>query len=113
MTPLELANQYMAIVYGDRDLDDLRAILAPDLEFRGPLFEFDSAAEYMAALESDPPDGFEFEMIRALEDGDAACLLYQFSKPGVSAVMAQLFETDGNRIVRIALVFDTARFIGG
>ena len=110
MTPLELALTYMDCVFTSGNLGQLRIILADHLKFRGPLLEFDNADNYVKSLRNDPPDGFDYELIKTYEDNTSACLVYRFSKPGVDAVMSQLFEVENEKIVSILLVFDASLF---
>lgn len=110
MRPLQLAQQYMDIFFSGRDLGALRTLFTDDFSFSGPLYKFDSAEAYILALQSDPPRGFDYEMIRSFEDESCACLVYQFLKPGVSTPMTQLFKVQGDRIRNILLVFDTTAF---
>ena len=87
---MELALKYMEIFFSGGDIDELIHILAYDFAFRGrPFYEFDSAEDYIKSLKSDPPNGFEYEMINSFENDSSACLVYQFRKPGVS-VMTKL-----------------------
>ena len=110
MSPLELAQKYMDIVFTSGDFNQLRHILSDDLQFRGPLFNFDTADEYINSMQSAPPKDFEYEVIRAYENNSSACLVYKFSKPGISTTMTQVFETDNDKIKSILLVFDTSAF---
>ncbi len=110
MTPLALAHEYMDCVFQTGDFDRLRLILADDLKFTGPFHNYDSADDYIDALQTDPPADFNCEMIRSYADHSSACLVYRFSKPGVATTMVQLFDTSNEKIQRIRLVFDTDAF---
>ena len=110
MTALELANKYMECVFKTGDWEELRKILSNDLKFRGPLFNFDSADAYVTSLQKDPPVNFEFEIMNCYTNEDSVCLIYQFSKPGVSTIMSQTFEVLDGKIKSILLVFDTGAF---
>ncbi len=110
MRPLELARQYMDLFYAGKDLDALMDLFARDFTFSGPFYRFDSAEAYVRSLKADPPEGLSYRIIRTFESDAAACLVYQFSKPGVSVPMAQLFEISGGKISRILLIFDTGAF---
>ena len=110
MRPGQLAAKYMEIVFGGGPYDMLAEILADDCTFSGPFYSFDSAEAYIESLNADPPSGFEYELVRAFEDEQSACLIYQFSKPGVTTVMAQMFEVAGGKIQKIVLVFDREAF---
>lgn len=110
MTPLDLAQQYMDIVFSGGDLGRLSTILSDDCRFSGPLYQFDSAQAYIDSLKAHPPEDFEYKIIQAFERDAAACIVYQFSKPGITTPMAQLFGTRNGKINNILLVFDTAAF---
>ena len=110
MTALNLAEQYLQCVYETGNWDQLREILADDLVFKGPWYDFMNADDYVNSLRVDPPIGFTCALIESYSNDNSACLIYHFSKPGVSTIMAQLFHTVNNRIKSINLVFDTAAF---
>ncbi len=110
MTPLELAEKYMNCVFKTRDFEELKTILSDDLQFGGSFYNFESADQYINSLRNDPPEDFEYEIIKRYADTSSACLVYQFSKPGVSTCMAQVFETTDGKISRILLIFDTGAF---
>lgn len=110
MRPLDLAMKYMEIFFSGDDLDELGPLFAPEFTFRGPFFSFDSGKEYIRSLKKDPPKDFDYTIIRSFEDESSACLVYQFSKPGVSVPMAQLFECRNGKISSILLIFDTRAF---
>jgi len=111
MEPLDLATKYMEIFYDEGDFEELREYLSDDLVFDGPFYSYDNANDYIAAMQADPPRGFAYELRKQYEDRSSACLIYNFSKPGVSTIMVQTFELNAkNKISRILLVFDTALF---
>ena len=110
MTPLELALKYMEIFFSGKDFEELRHLFAEDFTFRGPLYEFNSAKDYVHSLKLDPPREFTYEIISSFEDSSSARLVYRFNKPGVSTLMAQLFEVSDDKISKIVLVFDTGAF---
>ncbi|MEQ9288973.1 MAG: hypothetical protein RIG77_18765 [Cyclobacteriaceae bacterium] len=110
MKPLELARLYMDIVFDSPQMERLVDILADDLKFRGPFFQSDCADDYIRTMASDPPVGFRYKILQEYEDNSSACLIYSFEKPGISTTMAQVFQTKGNKISEILLVFDSAVF---
>ena len=107
MKPMELALKYMEIFFSGEDTEELSQLFAEDLTFRGPLYEFNSAQDYINSLKTDPPRGVAYEIIGSFEDSSSARLVYRFTKPGVSTLMAQLFEVRDDKISKIVLVFDT------
>lgn len=100
----------MDIVFGSPQIDRLKDIFAEDLKFRGPFFQSDCADDYIRTMASDPPVGFRYKILQEYEDNSSACLIYSFEKPGVSTTVAQVFQTKGNKICEILLVFDSAVF---
>ena len=110
MKPLELANRYMKILFSGKELMRLNNILAGDCKFVGPLYQFNSAQDYIDSLIENPPIDFEFEILSSYEDKNSACLVYKFTKPGISTTMVQTFEILDNKICEIKLIFDTKPF---
>ncbi len=116
MRPLDLALRYMKIFYSDGNVDELFQLFANDFTFSGPLYKFDSREDYIKSLKSDPPIGFvglEYKIISSFENEFSACLVYQFTKPGISVPMAQIFNISNNKISNILLIFDTSVFLDG
>ena len=107
-TPLDLAMAWMDAFFGN-DPNAMRPLLADDLAFEGPQARFDSAEAYLVSLEASPPEG-EYELLEAFENGDTACLIYRFIKPGIDLPMAQVFTARGEKIKVIRLIFDSAPF---
>lgn len=110
MTPLELASKYMEIFYSGKSLDALQPLLSKNMMFKGPLFEFDTAEAYIASLKSSPPENFEYEIIDSYQKDNSVCLVYSFTKPGVTTLMSQSFKIRDNKISEILLIFDTGAF---
>ena len=108
-SPLDLALEYMAHFFSG-NISGLRHVLAADLSFAGPFHSFHSAEAYLASLEADPPVGCSYEVLSTFETPSAVCLVYRFTKPGVSTTMAQVFEVADGKIRKIRLVFDTGAF---
>ena len=111
MDSLQIALEYMRIVFSDKESPKkLLDLLSDDCKFNGPLFQFESASEYVQSLLQDPPKGFSFDLIKSFQDESSACLVYLFSKPGITTTMTQLFEVNHGKITKILLVFDTKAF---
>jgi len=110
MTPLALARRYMEVVFSGGNADDLRPLLTDDFTFQGPLYDFASAEQYVAAMASDPLHDASYRILREFSDDDAACLVYEFTKPGVTTTMAQVFEVREGRVAKVLLLFDSAAF---
>ncbi|WP_455208502.1 nuclear transport factor 2 family protein [Kaarinaea lacus] len=112
MSALDLVFRYMEIFFSGMELDRLQDILHDDLKFRGPLYQFNSAREYIASLQADPPFDCSYKIVHAFEKENAVNLLYNFSKPGISTIVSQLFEVRDGKIINIVLIFDSVAFIG-
>ena len=112
MEPLELALRYMEIFYSGENLEELHDIFGENFSFEGPFATFDSASDYIGSLCADPPRHCSYKLLHSFADDSSACLLYQFSKPGIAAPvpMAQLFEVSGGKIEKIQLIFDRTPF---
>lgn len=110
MKPLDLALKYMEIFYSGKNIERLNQLFSDDFSFYGPLVQFDSAKDYVNSLINDPPDGLNCKIIKAFESDSSACLIYEFSKPGICVPMAQLFETKNDKISKIQLIFDSKAF---
>lgn len=110
MKPIELAEKYMECFYGKASLSTMAALLADDLVFNGPLYNFTSAEEYLQALKSDPPEDTDYHIIKAFEKDDDVCLVYRFTKPGIETTMAQIFQIKDGKINNIELIFDPKPF---
>ena len=110
MKPLDIALRYMEIFFASGDMDALRPLLADDFRFEGPFYTYDSADDYISALKEDPPEGFAYTLINAFESASSACLIFEFTKPGIRIPMAQIFEIKENKISRALLIFDTGVF---
>ncbi len=110
MEPLELVEKYMEIIFSEGSLEDLIPLLAADLKFKGPLFEFDSANDYVESLKSNPPVGFHHNPIKTFVNDSSVCIIYKFSKFEISTPMAQFFEIKKGLISSILLIFDRTDF---
>jgi len=110
MTNLEIALKYMNIFYSGGNLDELKEILSDTFTFEGPLFQFDSAGDYIRSLKSDPPVECEYRLIRVFESTGSVNLIYDYIKGEIRTPMSQLFEFEDGKIVRILLIFDTSSF---
>jgi len=110
MSALDLALRYMEIFYSGKELDRMEEILHDTLQFRGPLYQFDSAQEYIVSLKDDPPMDCSYRILHTFEKGDTVNLIYDFSKPGITTTMSQLFKVVDNKIAHIELIFDSAVF---
>ena len=98
--------------WGRGDFDRLRDILSDDFRFRGALDRADGPDAFIALIKQNAPSFGQvaFSDIRRIVDGDRAVNLYDFHAGPVSVPMAEAFEVRADRISRIDLYFDPARF---
>ena len=110
MTPRQQVQRYFDVFFVSHDFDSLTEIFHDDLQFRGPLVSFDSAADYIAGLKHDPPVDCRYEKRFECDGEEGINVIYRFLKPGLSVEMSQLFQFRNNKISRILLIFDSSRF---
>lgn len=110
MKPLDIAMKYMEVLFSGKNMEELRPLLSDNFTFQGPLYSFSNPNDYVAALEKDPPDGFQYQILQTFETGSVVCLVYEFNKPGISTTMVQVFKITNGKIESIILIFDTAAF---
>lgn len=110
MKALASALRYMDLFYTENDLEQLSDLFAKDLMFEGPFYKVESAEDYLDSLRDAPPKDMTPKILKAFADDSSACLIYQFSKAGISTPMAQLFEVEDGKITKIVLIFDTGPF---
>jgi len=106
MSPAELASAYIQ-AFCDADIEALEDILAENLHFLGPVYSFYSRDAFLAALTENPPEKSDHRVITVTEGAASAAVFWEYQKPDVSLIMAQYFETAGDRIREILLVFDS------
>lgn len=100
----------MACFYGDEPFASMADLLADDLIFEGPYFQYSNAKDYLESLKADPPTAVKYQLVKVYKDADSACLIYKFSKPGIETVMVQTFDVADGKICKINLIFDTKAF---
>lgn len=101
----------MTILFDDGDLEELMEVFADEFHFSGPFYEFGSARAYVDALKAGPFRDYSYEIIGEFENGDSACVVFRFIKPGISVIMSEYFGVTNGKIGKILLVFDTAPFV--
>ena len=105
-TRLYLAEEFIA-AFCRCDLERVAQLLTEDFRFDGPLFKASSRAEYMAALEADPPDPrSSYKLLHSVEERGTVLLAYRFTKPAASMLIAERCRFRGDKISELTLVFD-------
>ena len=92
------------------DFNNLAPLLSPDLHLIGPLFDFDSAMDYLDALKNGPPVQCGYRLLSVTEDADSVSVFYEYEKPESTVTIAQLFRFRAQLISEILLVFDGRGF---
>jgi len=110
MNNRELALSYLRCFCAG-DIDALESLLAPDLDFAGPLHRFDSRDAYIASLRRVPPGRCEYQVISLTERADEVAIFYEYEKPNGALTIGQLFGFRHNKIANMLLVFDGSQFI--
>ena len=105
MTNSEVATEFIRRFCAG-DVEDLVPLLAEDLLFVGPLFQFDSSAGYLDRLRSDPPEPADYEVLNIAENSGTVSVFWNYIKSDDSVTIAQLFKLRDQIIAEILLVFD-------
>lgn len=92
------------------DVTGLEPLLCEELQFRGPLHEFDSREAYLSVLCADPPERCDFQLLSVTQAEECVAVFYEYQKPDGSLTIAQLFRFRDARISEITLVFDGRSF---
>ncbi|MEE9166865.1 MAG: hypothetical protein V3U24_05310 [Candidatus Neomarinimicrobiota bacterium] len=92
------------------DINELAPLLANDLKFKGPLFQFESSVAYMRSLQEDPPEKSGYRLLSVTESNDSVSIFYEYQKREGPITIAQSFRIANRKISEILLVFDTREF---
>lgn len=111
MTNREIAIQFLERFCAGR-IDELTELLVQNLKFRGPLYQFDHRADYLACLRDDAPEQAGLKILSVTENEDSVCIFYEYRKSADNILIAQLFQFHQQQITEIHLVFDTHQFHG-
>jgi hypothetical protein len=86
----------------------LEALLAPDLQFRGPVRTLGSAEEYIGALKRLGAIHVRNDVKRVFVDGDEVCVIYDFVTDTSAGAVPTIewLRFDGDRIRSIDLYYD-------
>jgi hypothetical protein len=109
MSNRELAIQYLD-GFSEGDINKIKNVLSDGFEFNGPFYSGKTAADYIKALASDPPDRSTYRILSIFERDDEMCIIYKFEKKGVAADIAQLFRFESDKISKSTLIFDSRQF---
>jgi len=111
-TPLELAETYFA-AWQDQDADRLRAILADNVTFEGPLATIDNADEAVEGLMRLAAATTELEVLTRLADGDDVITWFEISTEDAGPLpTANWSHVENDRITAIRVAFDPRPLLG-
>jgi ketosteroid isomerase-like protein len=87
---------------------ELEQILAPDLQFRGPVMTRTSAADFIGALKRLSAIHVRNEIKRVFVDGDDVCVIYDFVTDTAAGALPTIewLHFEGGRIRAIDLYYD-------
>lgn len=80
------------------DIDGLAPMLAPDLRFKGTLYQNASGGEYLKSLKYDPPGRCSYKILNITEGCDCASIYYEYENPDKLITIAQLFKIKNQQI---------------
>ena len=102
-----LALEYLNAV-GAQQYRKLEALLAPDLQVRGPAATRTSAVDFLGALKRLGAIHVRNEVKRVFADGDEVCVIYDFvtDTPAGALTTIEWLRFEGDRIRSIDLYYD-------
>jgi ketosteroid isomerase-like protein len=111
LNPKTLVAQYIEAV-GAKDYDAVSRYLSPDLSFKGPFMQSESADAFIASLKRMAPIWEANRIREVFAEGDRACVIYDFVSNTEAGAMPciELLTFRDDRIASIELFFDRAQF---
>ena len=109
---MSMDRKTLALTYLDsvarQEYDALAGLLAPDLHFRGPAMERNSAGDFIAALKRLGAIHLRNDVRRVFVDGDDVCIIYDFVTDTSAGALPTIewLRFDGARIRSIDLFYD-------
>lgn len=93
------------------DAGRLRAILASDLKFEGPIAGHVVGAErFIKGVSGFVETLRSLKMLHQMSAGGMAAALYDAEMPGGTVRFAEFFQIDGGRIQSLRLLYDAAEY---
>jgi len=96
------------------NLDEMEAVLATNLKFRGPMEQHNSAKDFMnsckAMKESGAFDDCKMTLKNKFIDGSEVVFLYELATKDKSVPMAEYHRVQNGKIAEIRLYFDSKKF---
>src|SRR5690348_9607715 len=90
---------------GNKDYDTLSQLLSPELAFKGPNMQSQSAQTYLSALKRMSPVWTGNAVREVFADGDRVCIFYDFitNTPAGSIPMFELLTIHDEQIASVEL----------
>lgn len=110
----QVVRSYYAVLRAGAPLDPdrLRALLAPDLVFEGPIAGQRVGAEpFIKGVAGFVQAARSLDMVHELHAGEYAATLYDAELPGGSVRFAEFFQVRDGRICSLRLMYDPAEFL--
>jgi hypothetical protein len=97
---------------GSSDWQAARELLRDDLEFKGPIAQYDRPEPYIEDLKRLHNMVEDVQMKKVFVDGDDVCLLYEMvtNTPAGAAFICEWHHVEGGKIGSIRVVFDATPF---
>ncbi|MGH9073581.1 MAG: nuclear transport factor 2 family protein [Acidimicrobiales bacterium] len=104
---------YETLKHGMASFDEgrLRAILAPELAFEGPIAGHRVGAEvFIKGVAGFAETMKNLTMLHQLQAGNEAAALYDAEMPGGSVRFAEFFQVSDGKIQSLRLLYDTSEY---
>lgn len=100
---------------GLRDANGLRAVLADDFTFHGPLMAFDNPVAFTQTMVTMPFEAKTTDSRFVVGDNEVAhVFLWEMSKPAKAKIpMCEILAVTGGKILRSELFYDSKLFPAG
>lgn len=108
MNTIELARDYLNLMYLTEEFDALYEILDVDFQFFSPKFCFTSAEKFVETMKSlaEEQTGYSYKIMEEYEKQNSACLIYRLTREYNQTVVAQVFHADNNLIQSVRQIYD-------
>jgi ketosteroid isomerase-like protein len=112
-TPMELAETYFA-AWQDQDAEALRAVLADDVTFTGPMATLDNADDAVQGLMGLAAATTKLEVRKRLADGDDVITWFELTTDDAGPLpTANWSHVEDGRITAIRVAFDPRPLLEG
>ena len=111
MTATETVDAFRR-AFDDKDFDTAREHLADDLDFSGPIDDFDNADDYIEAIKGLSQIVTGTNTRRVFVDGDDVCVVYDLKTitPAGDVPVAEWYHVEDGTISMIRVFFDARPF---